>query len=83
MRIQADAENIERERARVDRTLRDLQGKLEVLERNRKDATERNQNAQRTNQAVTFEYTANLKVIYPLITKVNFDFLLYYILKQN
>lgn len=64
MRIQAETERIGQERARVDRSLRDLRGRLEVLERTRKDAAQRNQVAQRANLAVTHEYTANLKVKY-------------------
>lgn len=62
MRIQAEAESIASEKGRVDRSLRDLQGRLELLERTRKDATERNQNCLRVTQSVTHEYTANLKV---------------------
>ncbi|XP_039754155.1 coiled-coil domain-containing protein 40 [Pararge aegeria] len=61
MRIQTETERVGQERARVDRNLRDLRGRLEVLERTRKEASERNQVAQRANLAVTHEYTANLK----------------------
>ncbi|CAH0579188.1 unnamed protein product [Chrysodeixis includens] len=61
MRIQAESESILQERTRVDRSLRTLRGKLEGLERTRKDADERNQVAQRTNMAISHEYSANLK----------------------
>ncbi|KOB65648.1 putative cohesin subunit [Operophtera brumata] len=50
-------------RSRVERTLRELAGKLEVLERTKKDSLERNDNAQRTNIATTYGYSANLKGI--------------------
>ncbi|XP_038212034.1 coiled-coil domain-containing protein 40 [Zerene cesonia] len=61
MRIQAECERVDGERARVERTLRELRGRLEVLERTRKDSTERNQYAHKTNVAITHEYAANLK----------------------
>ncbi|XP_052740436.1 coiled-coil domain-containing protein 40 [Bicyclus anynana] len=61
MRIQSESERIEQERTRVDRFMRDLRGRLEVLERTRKEAADRNHVAQRANLAVTHEYTANLK----------------------
>lgn len=62
MRYQAHCENIAQERQKVERSLRDLRGRLEVLERSRKEANERNQGAQRANLAITHEYSANLKV---------------------
>lgn len=62
MRIQAESESVLQERKRVDRSLRMLRGKLEVLERTRKDADERNQVAHRTNAAMSHEYSASLKV---------------------
>lgn len=46
----------------MDRSLRELRGRLEVLERTRREAFERNENAQKTNVAMTHEYAANLKV---------------------
>ncbi|KAL0892816.1 hypothetical protein ABMA27_014509 [Loxostege sticticalis] len=61
MRIQAECENVLTERGRVERCLRSLRGRLEVLERTRKDAAERNVSAQRATQAITHEYVANLK----------------------
>ncbi|KPJ02646.1 Coiled-coil domain-containing protein 40 [Papilio xuthus] len=61
MRIQAECERIAGERAAVERSLRMLRGRLEVAERTRKDATERNEDAQRAHAALTHEYTANLK----------------------
>ncbi|XP_052759423.1 myosin-3 [Galleria mellonella] len=61
MRIQAECENVLQERGRVERSLRTLRGQLEVLERARKDAGDRNRGAQRGNQAITLEYAANLK----------------------
>ncbi|XP_053607595.1 coiled-coil domain-containing protein 40 [Plodia interpunctella] len=61
MRIQVDCDNVAQEQVRVERVLRDLRGQLEVLQRTRKDAAERNVNAQRANVAITHEYTANLK----------------------
>lgn len=63
MRIQAECENIENEKTKVNRSLRDLRGRLEVLQRTRKDTTERNDSSERENTSVTFEYSANLKVI--------------------
>lgn len=62
MRIQAESESVLQERKRVDRSLRMLRGKLEVLERTRKDADERNQVAHRTNVVMSHEYAASLKV---------------------
>ncbi|XP_050346448.1 coiled-coil domain-containing protein 40 [Nymphalis io] len=61
MRIQAESERVLSERGRVERTLRDLRGQLEVLERTRKDAADRNNIAQKTNLAITHEYAASLK----------------------
>ncbi|XP_049869370.1 coiled-coil domain-containing protein 40-like [Pectinophora gossypiella] len=61
MHIQANLETVHQERIKVDRQLRDLRGQLEVLERTRKEANERNQCTQRVNLALTHEYTANLK----------------------
>ncbi|XP_030024984.1 coiled-coil domain-containing protein 40 isoform X2 [Manduca sexta] len=61
MRIQAECEHVLQERAGVERALRELRGRLEVLERTRKDAAEKNDVAQRSTLAVTHEYTANLK----------------------
>ncbi|CAK1547011.1 unnamed protein product [Leptosia nina] len=61
MRIQAECGHVDEERAKVERSLRELRGRLEVLERTRKDSTERNQNALKTNNAITHEYAANLK----------------------
>ncbi|RVE48084.1 hypothetical protein evm_007271 [Chilo suppressalis] len=61
MRIQTECENVLMERNRVERSLRSLRGRLEVLERTRKDAVERNQTAQKATQAITHEYVANLK----------------------
>ncbi|CAK1595867.1 unnamed protein product [Parnassius mnemosyne] len=61
MRIQAECERIAQERTNVDRSLRSLRGRLEVIQRTRKDAVERNAGAQRTNAAITHEYTASLK----------------------
>ncbi|XP_026725208.1 coiled-coil domain-containing protein 40 [Trichoplusia ni] len=61
MRIQAESESVLQERKRVDRSLRMLRGKLEVLERTRKDADERNQIAHRTNAVMSHEYSASLK----------------------
>ncbi|CAB3253752.1 unnamed protein product [Arctia plantaginis] len=58
---QAECETVLMERARVERSLRELRGRLEVLERTRRDAFERNENAQKTNLAMTHEYAANLK----------------------
>ena len=62
MRIQAEAERVQSERGKVDRGLRDLRGRLEVLERTRKEAVDKNANAQKANIAITHEYAANLKV---------------------
>lgn len=62
MRIQAECESVLRDKTNVDRSLRQLRGRLEVLERTRKDAIERNETAQRFNLTVTQEYAANLKV---------------------
>lgn len=62
MGTNAQLDNIKQERITVDRTLRDLRSRLQVLERNRKEANDRNQNAHRYNLAITHEYTANLKV---------------------
>lgn len=62
MRIQAESERVQSECAKVDRSLRDLRGRLEVLERTRKEAVDRNTNAQKANLAITHEYAANLKV---------------------
>lgn len=62
MRIQAESDTVMADRNRVERSLRTLRGRLEVLERTRKDATERNENAQRSNLAISHEYAANLKV---------------------
>ncbi|CAG9786322.1 unnamed protein product [Diatraea saccharalis] len=61
MRIQTECENVLMERNRVERSLRTLRGRLEVLERTRKDALERNETAQKSTQAITHEYVANLK----------------------
>nr|CBH09299.1 putative cohesin subunit [Heliconius melpomene] len=61
MRIQAEAERVQSERGKVDRSLRDLRGRLEVLERTRKDAVDKNTSAQKANLAITHEYAANLK----------------------
>ncbi|XP_063897908.1 coiled-coil domain-containing protein 40-like [Helicoverpa armigera] len=61
MRIQADSEAVALERSHVERSLRTLRGRLQVLEHTRKDATERNQGAQRTNLSISHEYAANLK----------------------
>ncbi|CAH0701377.1 unnamed protein product [Spodoptera exigua] len=61
MRIQAESETVLADRNRVERSLRSLRGRLEVLERTRKDATERNQHAQRSNLAISHEYAASLK----------------------
>ncbi|XP_046960067.1 coiled-coil domain-containing protein 40 [Vanessa cardui] len=61
MRIQAESDRVLSERGRVERTLRDLRGRLEVLERTRKDAADRNNMAQKTNLAITHEYAASLK----------------------
>ncbi|XP_035433308.2 coiled-coil domain-containing protein 40 [Spodoptera frugiperda] len=61
MRIQAESDTVMADRNRVERSLRTLRGRLEVLERTRKDATERNENAQRSNLAISHEYAANLK----------------------
>ncbi|XP_026490802.2 coiled-coil domain-containing protein 40 [Vanessa tameamea] len=61
MRIQAESDRVLSERGRVERTLRDLRGRLEVLERTRKDAADRNNIAQKTNLAITHEYAASLK----------------------
>ncbi|XP_045525962.1 coiled-coil domain-containing protein 40 isoform X2 [Pieris brassicae] len=61
MRIQAECLHVDEEKARVERSLRELRGRLELLERTRKDSTERNQNAIKANVAVTHEYVANLK----------------------
>uniref|UniRef100_A0A2A4JTI7 Uncharacterized protein n=1 Tax=Heliothis virescens TaxID=7102 RepID=A0A2A4JTI7_HELVI len=61
MRIQAESEAVALERSRVERSLRTLRGRLQVLEHTRKDATERNQGAQRANLAISHEYAANLK----------------------
>ncbi|CAH0398019.1 unnamed protein product [Chilo suppressalis] len=63
MRIQTECENVLMERNRVERSLRSLRGRLEVLERTRKDAVERNQTAQKATQAITHEYVANLKEV--------------------
>ncbi|XP_045497397.1 coiled-coil domain-containing protein 40 [Colias croceus] len=61
MRIQAECERVDEEKSRVERTLRELRGRLEVLERTRKDSTERNECAHKTNLAITHEYAASLK----------------------
>ncbi|CAH1645684.1 unnamed protein product [Spodoptera littoralis] len=61
MRIQAESDTVVADRNRVERSLRTLRGRLEVLERTRKDATERNEHAQRSNVAISHEYAANLK----------------------
>ncbi|KAJ0177053.1 hypothetical protein K1T71_007062 [Dendrolimus kikuchii] len=61
MRIQVECENVSLERAHVDRNLRELRGRLEVLQRTRKDSMEKNDSAQRCNLAITHEYAANLK----------------------
>lgn len=62
MRIEAEGERVLLEQARTERNLRELRGRLELLERTRKEATEKNQSAQRANLAITHEYSANLKV---------------------
>lgn len=62
MGTNAQLEGIRQERAQVERTLRDLRARLQLLEKNRKEANERNLNAHRYNLAITHEYTANLKV---------------------
>ncbi|XP_041978695.1 myosin-16-like [Aricia agestis] len=61
MRTQAEKEHIIEEKQRVDRTLRSLRGRLEVLERERKSAAESHQSAQLDQQAVAYNYSANLK----------------------
>lgn len=55
-------EGIRQERTKVERALRDLRARLQLLEKNRKEANDRNMNAHRYNLAITHEYTANLKV---------------------
>lgn len=62
MRIQTESEAVESDKNRVDRSLRSLSGRLQVLENTRKDAMDRNRDSQKTNLAVTHEYSANLKV---------------------
>jgi hypothetical protein len=62
MRIQAGCEHVAQERARVERSLRELRGRLEVLERARKFAADRNDSAHRAMQALTHQYLAGLKV---------------------
>ncbi|GBP75197.1 Coiled-coil domain-containing protein 40 [Eumeta japonica] len=61
MQVTAECEAVANERAAVDRSLRDLRGRLEVLARNRKEVADRNQQAEKSNMAVTHEYVANLK----------------------
>ncbi|KAM3964343.1 LOW QUALITY PROTEIN: lethal (2) 41Ab [Aphomia sociella] len=61
MRIQAECESLSAERGAVERSLRGLRGRLQLLQRGRTDAGERNSDAQRCNQALTHEYNANLK----------------------
>ncbi|XP_037872586.1 CAP-Gly domain-containing linker protein 1 [Bombyx mori] len=61
MRIQAERDTVQQERGKVERSLRELRGRLEVLERTRKEANERNDTAQKSNLSVTHEYSANLK----------------------
>ncbi|XP_072932201.1 coiled-coil domain-containing protein 40 [Epargyreus clarus] len=61
MRIEAECEHVSQEQGRVERSLRALRGRLELLQRSRKDATERNESSQRMNNAMTHEYAANLK----------------------
>ncbi|CAG9584554.1 unnamed protein product [Danaus chrysippus] len=61
MRIEAEGERVLLEQAKTERNLRELRGRLELLERTRKEATEKNQSAQRANLAITHEYSANLK----------------------
>ncbi|XP_059059138.1 GRIP and coiled-coil domain-containing protein 2 [Achroia grisella] len=61
MRIQAECDKVVQERGWVERSLRELRGRLEVVERARKNAGDRNRGAQRGNQALTLEYAANLK----------------------
>lgn len=62
MRIQADCDAVNADKARVDRALRDLRGQLELLQRTRKDASDRNQSQNHATVALTQEYSANLKV---------------------
>lgn len=62
MGTNAQLEGIRQERTKVERALRDLRARLQLLEKNRKEANDRNLNAHRYNLAITHEYTANLKV---------------------
>ncbi|XP_050670770.1 girdin isoform X2 [Leptidea sinapis] len=61
LRVQAECEHVDEERASVDRSLRELRGRLEVLERTRKESNERNDHLQKANLAISHEYAANLK----------------------
>ncbi|KAJ8727957.1 hypothetical protein PYW08_016342 [Mythimna loreyi] len=61
MRIQAELEAVETDKNRVDRSLRTLSGRLQVLERTRKEALDRNHDTEKSNLATTHEYSANLK----------------------
>ncbi|XP_073944706.1 coiled-coil domain-containing protein 40-like [Choristoneura fumiferana] len=61
MRIQADIESVTAERAGVERVLRELRGRLEVMERARRDAGERGEALRRDHQALTHDYAAKLK----------------------
>lgn len=72
MRIQADCEAVNADKARVERSLRELRGQLELLQRTRKDATDRNQSQHHATAALTQEYSANLKVSH--LDKMHWNF---------
>ncbi|XP_063380466.1 coiled-coil domain-containing protein 40 [Cydia fagiglandana] len=61
MRIQADIESVAAERASVDRSLRELRGRLGVLERERKEAGERGEALKMEYDSLAIAYKAKLK----------------------
>ncbi|XP_063618256.1 coiled-coil domain-containing protein 40 [Cydia splendana] len=61
MRIQANVESVAAERASVDRSLRELRGRLVVLERERKEAGERGEALKLEHDSLAIEYKAKLK----------------------
>ncbi|CAG9093500.1 unnamed protein product [Plutella xylostella] len=61
LRIQAECDSVTEERNKVDQSLRSLRGKLEVLEHNRKDAIDQNNQKERSILTIAQEYNANLK----------------------
>ncbi|KAJ2946106.1 hypothetical protein O0L34_g5028 [Tuta absoluta] len=57
----ANIEKVTQERIKVDRLLRDLRGRLTVLERARKETKDITTSTQKANQALSLEYSSNLK----------------------